>query len=134
MAIQEEDGADGLVLGGGGNMPFDYEMGDELVDLVDAHFFGVAFVVVEDVFSDPLDVGFAGARGVLFELDGVVVLVEEFFFGFFWICLGLVFVHFQFPFQQEWRIISLSVQSILYRTIRHNTPQGDKKPNYSVNT
>ena len=83
VAIQEEDGADCLVLGGGGNMPFDYEMGDELVDLVDAHFFGVAFVVVEDVFSDPLDVGFAGARGVLFELDGVVVLVEEFFFGFF---------------------------------------------------
>ena len=32
-----------------------------------------------DVFFYPSDVGVAGAGGVVFELDGVAVLVEEFF-------------------------------------------------------
>lgn len=69
VAVEEHDGADGLVLGGGGGFALDDEVCDELVDLVYAHFFGVAFVVVEDVFADPLEVGFFGAVGVLFEAD-----------------------------------------------------------------
>lgn len=79
VAVEEEDGADGLVLGGGGGLAFDDEVGDELADLFGAHFFGVAFVVVEDVFANPFEVGFFGARGVLFEADVVAVVVEEFF-------------------------------------------------------
>lgn len=45
VAVEEEDGADGLVLGGGGGFSFDDEVGDELVDFGCAHFFGVAFVM-----------------------------------------------------------------------------------------
>lgn len=33
-------------------------------------------------FRDPVDVGIAGARGVVFEMDGVAVLFEEFFLFF----------------------------------------------------
>lgn len=80
-------------------MTFHYEMSNELVDFIHTHFFGVAFVVKENVIPDPLDVGFGGSRGVLFELDGVAVEVEELFFCFFWVGLMLVLEHFLFPFQ-----------------------------------
>ncbi len=69
VAIEEEDGADRLILGGGGGFTFDDEMGDELVDLRDAHFARVAFVVKENVFTNPVNVGFFGARGVLLDAD-----------------------------------------------------------------
>ena len=55
---------------------------EELVDFGRAHFFGVTFVVEEDVFLSPKDVGVAGAGGVVFEVDDVAILVEEFFL--FW--------------------------------------------------
>ena len=95
-AIEEEDGADGLILRGGGGFSIDDEVGDELVDLGDAHFFGVAFVVEENVLADPVYVGFFGAGGVLFEADKVAVLVEQFFCLWFVCFLG--FVHFLAPF------------------------------------
>ena len=34
----------------------------------------------EDVFLCPLDVGVAGAGGVVFEVNGIAVLFEEFLF------------------------------------------------------
>lgn len=37
------------------------KMGEELVDFGRAHFFGVTFVVEEDAFLSPKDVGVAGA-------------------------------------------------------------------------
>ena len=46
---------------------------------VDTHFFGVAFVVVEDVAATPFDVGLFGAVGVMLGADGVAELFEEFF-------------------------------------------------------
>ena len=61
VAVEEEDGADGLILGGGGGFAVDDEVGDELVDLGDTHFTRVAFVVKEDVCPNPFDVGFFGA-------------------------------------------------------------------------
>ena len=76
VAVEKDDGADDLVLGGGGGFAVYDEVGDELFDFGGAHFFGVAFVVVEDVLTDPFDVGFFGAGGVLFEADVFAVLVE----------------------------------------------------------
>ena len=58
VAVEEEYGADSLILGGGGGFTVDDEVGDELVDLSDTHFTRVAFVVKEDVCPNPLDVGF----------------------------------------------------------------------------
>ena len=62
-------------------------MGEELVDLGRAHVFGMAGseaaffqvgVVEVEVFFDPANVGIAGAGGVVFEFDGLAILVEEF--------------------------------------------------------
>lgn len=76
MAIKEEDGAEGLILGGGRDVAFGGEVGEELPDLGGAHFFGVAFVVKEDVVFDPLCVGLFGAGGIALEAQGFAVLVE----------------------------------------------------------
>lgn len=76
VAIEKQDCADGLVLGGGGGFAFDNEVGDELLDFGFAHFPGVAFVVVEDIFAHPFGVGFFGAGGVLFEANLFAVEVE----------------------------------------------------------
>jgi len=62
-------------------------MGDKLVDFADGHLVGVdgdltavkVGVVIVDVFANPVQVGFFGAGGVLFDADLVAVLVEEFF-------------------------------------------------------
>lgn len=78
VAVEEEDGGERLVLGGGGDVLFDGEVGEEGLNFGDAHFFGVAFAVVEDVAFDPFGVGFFGAVGVVFEADGLAELLEEF--------------------------------------------------------
>ena len=68
------------------------KVGEELVDFGRAHFFGVTFVVEEDVFLSPKDVGVAGAGGVVFEVDDVAILVEEFFlFWRIWLCHFIAF-------------------------------------------
>jgi hypothetical protein len=57
-------------LGGGGNFVLDGEMGEEGFDFGYAHVLGMAFVVKEDETPDPLDVGFFGLVGVVFEPEG----------------------------------------------------------------
>jgi len=79
FAVEEEDGGEGLVLGGGGDVEVYGQVGDEGGDFGVAHFFGVAFVVEEDVAFDPVYVGPFGADGVVFVPDGVTDLVEQFF-------------------------------------------------------
>ena len=73
-------------------------MGDELVDFGYAHVFWVSFVVVEDVFTDPVGVGFFGAGGVLFYADLVAVLVEEFFAFLGVVCVARCIFHILAPF------------------------------------
>lgn len=82
LAVEEEDGAEGLVLGGGGDAPFDGEVGEEGFDLRRAHFAGVAFVVEEDEPFDPGDVGLFGADGIVFAADRISDLVEKFLRSF----------------------------------------------------
>lgn len=53
MAVEEEDGAEGLGLGGGRNLPLICKVSDELGDFGNAHFPWVAFVVMEDVGANP---------------------------------------------------------------------------------
>ena len=81
MAVEEEDGAEGLILGGDGDLSFDGEVGDEGLDLGFCHVFGVAFLVEEDVAFDPFDVGLFGAVGVVFGAEGFAHLIEQFFGG-----------------------------------------------------
>jgi hypothetical protein len=79
VAIQEDDGAEGLVLGGGGEAALGGEVGDEGLDFGDAHVFGMAFIVEEDVAANPVYVGLFGAVGVMLDANGVADLFEEFF-------------------------------------------------------
>ena len=79
IAIEEDDGTEGLVLSGCGGFALDHEVGDELVDFGDAHFARVAFVMKEDVFANPMSVCLFCSRGVLLDANLVAVLVEQFF-------------------------------------------------------
>lgn len=71
VAIEKEKGAERLVLGGGGNVFFNGEVGDEVLDFGCTHVFGMAFAVVEDVAFDPFFVGLFGAVRVVLGADGV---------------------------------------------------------------
>jgi hypothetical protein len=55
----------------------------------------MVFVVEEDVFCHPKNVGIAGAGGVVFEVDDVAILLEEFFLFFGggrnWLCHFVAF-------------------------------------------
>ncbi len=69
VAIEEEDCAERLVLGGFGDFSFCDKVGDELVDFANGHLAGVdgnlsavkVGVVIADVFANPFQVGFFGA-------------------------------------------------------------------------
>ncbi len=79
MAVKEEEGGEGLVLGGGGEVAFGGEVGNKGLNFFGAHVFGMAFIVEEDVANDPVFVSLFGALGIMFNADGVADLLEEFF-------------------------------------------------------
>jgi hypothetical protein len=81
IAVEEENGADGLVLCGGGDCLLIDEMSNEVVDLDYAHLARMALVVVEDVLADPADIGLFGAEGIVAVPKELAVLVKQ-FFGF----------------------------------------------------
>ena len=81
IAVEEEDCADGLILGGGRGFSIHNKVGNELIDLCHSHFARVPFIVKEDIFPHPLDVSLFGAIRVLFDANIIPELVEE-FFGF----------------------------------------------------
>lgn len=78
FTVEEEDGAKGLVLGGGSDFAFDGQVGDKGFDFGLAHFAGVAFFVEEDEAARPFDVGFFGTKGIMLGAQGVAHLVEQF--------------------------------------------------------
>lgn len=79
VTVEEENGAQRLILGGRGDAAFDCQVRNEGLDFKDAHFGGVALVVVKDITLAPVDIGLFGAIGVVFGADGIPKLVEELF-------------------------------------------------------
>ena len=77
LAIEEEQGAQGLVLGGGSDFVVNGERGQEGGDLGGAHLSRVALAMEEDVTRDPLDVRLLGASAVLPGADGLADPVEK---------------------------------------------------------
>lgn len=65
-AIEKENGAEGLVLGGGGDLFPDSEVGEEGLDLARPEVFGVSVVVEGNEALQPLDVAALGAERVEF--------------------------------------------------------------------
>jgi len=68
---EEEQGARNLVLGRGGNVFIDVQVREKVLDLLSAHFLGMAFAVADDRAADSALVGVLGADGVVFGADGV---------------------------------------------------------------
>ena len=66
-------------MSGGGEVPLGGEVGDEGLYLQCAHVVGVAFTVKKYKAPNPVGVCLFGARGIMFEADGVADLFEEFF-------------------------------------------------------
>lgn len=86
LFIEKEDGVHGHILGAGGDVFGDGEVGEEGGDVIGAQIAGMAegsfrrFVEVDEA-GDPMDVGLFGAVGVVLGADDVSDLIEEFGFG-----------------------------------------------------
>lgn len=66
LAVEEEEGAERLILGGGGDVLRHRQVGQEGLDFRSAHLGGMALVLEEDIAPDPIDVGFFRANGIVF--------------------------------------------------------------------
>src|SRR5262245_25065299 len=64
LAVEKEQGAQGLVLGGGGDLPLNSERGQECGDFRGAHFRRMTLAVEEYVALDPVDIGLLSASAV----------------------------------------------------------------------
>ena len=62
-------------------------MGEKGFDFRSTHLGGVAFVVEKDLSLRPMDIGFFGAAGVVFQAGGIARLVQK-FPGFGWGCVS----------------------------------------------
>lgn len=63
--IEKQDGAEGLILGSGGDVAVDSQMREEVLDFAFAHCGRVTFAVKENEFSDPAHIGIFGANAVV---------------------------------------------------------------------
>lgn len=81
LLIKEKQGAQGLVLSGGGDGSVDGQMIEEGANVLFAHFVRVAFAVEEDVAPDPIDVGLLGPNAVMLDPQMPADPVEQFGLG-----------------------------------------------------
>nr|WP_232280681.1 hypothetical protein [Chloroflexus aggregans] len=76
MAIEDEEGRKGLVLGGGGGVAVVGEVEEEGLDFSSAHIFGVALVVEENKAAHPVYVGLLGAIGIMLCSQNLASLIQ----------------------------------------------------------
>ncbi len=76
LAVEEEDGAQRLALGRGGNAVVDGEVGEEAVDLVGGELLWAAAGEGEEP-ADPAEVGLLGSDGVVADPDRAAHLFEQ---------------------------------------------------------
>ena len=77
LLVEEQEGAQGLVLGRGGDLPIDRERREELRDFRGAHLGGGALVVEDDETPDPGDVRLLSATAEVTGSQGLADAVEE---------------------------------------------------------
>jgi len=77
IAIEKKDGADGLGLGGGGDVLLGGKVGEEGIDFGSAHGLRVALVMEEDISLGPIHVAGFSADGVVADAQGVAHLLKE---------------------------------------------------------
>ena len=77
VAIEKQNRAQGLVLGGRGDVPVDDESAQELRDLGASHLGRMASVVEEDEPADPRNVGLLGPPAIVASTNGRADAVEK---------------------------------------------------------
>jgi hypothetical protein len=77
VAIQKQNGAQGLVLSGRGDVPFDDESAQELRHLGASHLGRMTFAMEEDEPADPRDVGLLGPPAIVASTNGRADVVEQ---------------------------------------------------------
>jgi hypothetical protein len=77
MAVEEEDGAERLILSRGADFPLDGKVTQEGDDVGRVEFARVAAIVEDDEASDPIDVGTLGADTVVAHAEGGSNLFQE---------------------------------------------------------
>ena len=75
--VKKNESVECLVLGGGSDVFFDGEVGEEVGDVRRTECAGVLFVMKEDEVADPSDVGFLGADAVVAFADLGANLIEK---------------------------------------------------------
>jgi len=81
VLVQEQEGAERLVLRGGSDVLFDGKVGKESFDLFLAHFARVAEPVESQITVDPVGIGFFGPTAVVSFSDLVTELAKQCGFG-----------------------------------------------------
>jgi hypothetical protein len=77
VVIQKEEGAKGLILGGGGHV-LQGQVVEKGFNFRGIHIAGVAHVVEADKADDPMEVSFFGAKGIMLAAQDQTDLVEQF--------------------------------------------------------
>jgi hypothetical protein len=77
LAIQKQQGIEGLILGGCRDMSLRRQEGEKNADLTGPHFAGVAVVEVTHKVPNPIAVRFLGAPAVMKRADPVTDLIHE---------------------------------------------------------
>ena len=77
IAVQEQEGIQGDILGRSCHLGMDGEMAQKCLYFLGAHVLGVTFVVKEDKASDPSKVRFLGAETQVSQTDGVAYLIKQ---------------------------------------------------------
>ena len=75
FAVEEQQGAEGLLLRGSGHIFVHGQVGEKGFDFGGAHVVGMALVMEQDETCDPADVGLLGADGVVLEAQGVADMI-----------------------------------------------------------
>ena len=83
VLIQEEDGAERLVLGGGSDVLVHGQVGEKRLYFGSVHLGRVAHVVEVDIAFNPIGIGFLGANGVMLGPYGITNAVQQFLFAGF---------------------------------------------------
>lgn len=79
VAVQVENSADGLVLGGGRDRFLINKMGDEVVDLCGAHLARMPFIMIQNILPHPGDVGFLGTERIMAVVKALSIPIEQLF-------------------------------------------------------
>lgn len=114
-SVEEQRGAEGLVLDGSGYLFLDGQVGEKGFDFRRAHFFGMALVVERDVARDPADVGLLAAVGVVFQAQGVAHLVQKSLGCWLWF-------HGRFPSFARFRVLVYTAGEVSPNNLQKSIP------------